>query len=68
MDRTDAELHFHIHWSGKTTLDCESFTTWALADERAKELVAPNERYSIEELGKQCPICSTRSKTARGGA
>jgi hypothetical protein len=58
MDAEAQKLHYHIRWSGKEDLDWERFATHAQADERAKELVRPNEEYTVEQQGKECPWCT----------
>ena len=49
--------HYHIHWSGKDTLDWERFVTRGEAEKSAKELVRPYESYTIEEHDGACPRC-----------
>ena len=52
--------HYHIHWSGKATLDWERFETKAEAEKSARELVHPHESYTIEEHDGTCPRCGRR--------
>jgi hypothetical protein len=54
--------HYHIHWSGKTTLDYEPFATGAEAEESAKQLARPGETFTIEEHGETCPQCMALMK------
>jgi hypothetical protein len=49
--------HYHIHWSGKPTLDWERFDTTADAEANARKLMLPGETYTIEEHGESCPRC-----------
>jgi hypothetical protein len=50
--------HFHIRWSsGK--LDWQRFVTYSDAEATAKELVQPNETFTIEEFHRNCPQCRT---------
>jgi hypothetical protein len=49
--------HYHIRWSGKTTLDWEPFHVRADAEARAKELAGLGETYAIEETDGTCPQC-----------
>jgi hypothetical protein len=56
--------HFHIRWSdGK--LDWQAFTTESEAEERAKELVLPDETYTIEKADQQCPRCEETARLLR---
>jgi hypothetical protein len=50
-------LHYHIHWSGKSTLDWECFNTHEEAETSASQLALPGETYTIEEQGLSCPQC-----------
>ena len=49
--------HFHIHWSGKPTVDWEPFSSRAEAEASAKHLALPGETYTVEEHGKSCLQC-----------
>jgi hypothetical protein len=40
--------HYHIRWSDRTTLDWECFSTSAAAEKRAKDLVRPDETYTVK--------------------
>ena len=62
MALKDGKLHYHIHWSGKATLDWESFDTSAEAEKSAKQLARIGETYAIEEHGEACPRCLDVSK------
>jgi hypothetical protein len=66
MDRK--QFHYHIRWSSRTALDWECFDTQVQAEARAKELVGPDETYSIEERDETCPRCraATELKTTYG--
>jgi hypothetical protein len=56
MDR-NPDIHFHICWSHER-IDWECFTSHTNAEERAQELVQPNETYSIESFnGHSCEQC-----------
>lgn len=50
-------LHYHIHWSGKSTLDWERFDTTADAEASARKLMLVGETYTIEEHDASCPRC-----------
>jgi len=67
MDHTQSP-HYHIRWSGKATLDWESFSTRKEAEARAKELVRRKETYIIEEHYQACPRCQAamEPKTSHG--
>lgn len=55
--------HYHIHWSSKDTLDWESFRSFAEAEGTARQLVRPDETYTIEERDDEsCPRCRTAFK------
>jgi hypothetical protein len=55
--------HFHIQWSQDEQLDWASFPTRELAEVRARELVQPNETYTIVGRGELCERCGTKSGT-----
>jgi hypothetical protein len=55
--------HHHIHWSGKDSLDWESFGSRTDAETRAGQLMRPGETYTIEERDESCPLCRTRVKS-----
>jgi hypothetical protein len=57
--------HYHIRWENKATLDWECFQTYSDAAIRAKELVRPDEIFTIEEVSSDCPL--GRTKTASAG-
>jgi hypothetical protein len=48
--------HFHIRWSN-STFDWQIFNTREEAEALAKELVLPNEQYTIEQFDGDCPQC-----------
>jgi hypothetical protein len=50
-------VHYHIRWSGKESLDWESFGMREEAETGAKRLVRSGETYVIEEFGAECPRC-----------
>jgi hypothetical protein len=60
--------HFHIRWSGKTTLDWERFSTRKEAEASAKQLVQQDETFMIEEHDATCLRCrdAMRLKHAHG--
>lgn len=49
--------HYHIHWSGRDTLDWERFSSRGEAEASAKQLVRSGETYTIEERDDACPRC-----------
>lgn len=51
------EVHYHIHWSGKDTLDWERFATREEAEGGAQQLKRMDETYTIEEFNGLCPRC-----------
>ena len=51
--------HFHIRWSGRLTLDWESFKTHSEAQATAMRLAHPHESYRIEEHDHACERCAT---------
>jgi hypothetical protein len=55
MDSGD--LHYHIHWSEKASVDWQRFDTRADAKTSAKQLALPGETYTIEEHDKSCSQC-----------
>ena len=54
--------HYHIRWSGKTTLDWERFSERAEAEASARQLMRPGEAYTIEEHDGTCPRCQETMK------
>jgi hypothetical protein len=62
--------HYHIRWSGKTTLDWERFSTAAEAEASAKQLARPGESYAIEEHDGACRRCqeAVKPKSAHGAS
>jgi hypothetical protein len=60
--------HYHICWSGKTTLDWENFGTRKEAEASAKQLVREQETYTIEERDQACLRCrdAMHLKSAHG--
>jgi hypothetical protein len=68
MDLNDGATHYHIHWTGKPTLDWACFPTRAEAEKNARQLVLPGETYTIEEHDESCPQCMNLMKrmAARG--
>lgn len=55
-------VHYHIHWSGETTLDWQRFSSRAEAETSAKQLALPGETYTIEAHGESCPQCLNLTK------
>jgi hypothetical protein len=68
MDRH--QVHYHIRWSGKTTLNWESFRTREEAQASAKKLARLGETYSVEEYDQACPRCldAMKAKSPRGAS
>ena len=56
--------HFHIRWSN-SKFDWQIFNTREEAEEAAKELVLPEETYSIEQFDGDCPQCYRTKPPAR---
>jgi hypothetical protein len=54
--------HYHIRWSGKTTLDWERFSERAEAEKSARQLMRPGEAYTIEEHDGTCQRCQETMK------
>jgi len=54
-DNSD-QLHFHIRWKAKETIDWECFSTREEAMSRALELAHPGENFTIEEVTANCPM------------
>jgi len=48
--------HYHIRWSA-LKLDWEAFSTREEAETAAKQLMRPQENYSIEQFDGECPLC-----------
>jgi hypothetical protein len=62
--------HYHIRWS-ESKLDWDIFDTPEEAEAAAKQLVLPNETYTIEQFDGDCPRCNDTSSPGRpdsGGA
>jgi hypothetical protein len=57
MNAYDGGIHYHIRWSEKAALDWACFDTRAEAEKSARQLVLPDETYTIEEYGATCPQC-----------
>jgi len=55
-------IHYHIRWSD-SKLDWEAFSTQQEAETQAKQLVLPNEKYTIEQFDGNCPRCGNGIKT-----
>jgi len=51
-------VHYHIRWS-TSKLDWEVFKTRYEAETAARQLVLPEETYTIEHFDGDCPNCST---------
>jgi hypothetical protein len=56
MYETPAGPHFHIRWSHKNDLDWECFDTFRDATNRAKELAAPGEQFTVQIVLSECAI------------
>jgi len=54
--------HYHIRWSGKTTLDWEHFSERAEAEASARQLMRPGEAYTIEEYDGTRQRCQETMK------
>jgi hypothetical protein len=54
-------MHYHIRWT-TSKLDWEVFNTREEAETAAKQLMLPNERYSIEQFDGKCTRCSEARK------
>ena len=52
------KLHYHIRWSRSGELDWEAHPVRAQAEEAARQLAQPNERYSVEQFGETCSTCA----------
>jgi hypothetical protein len=63
MDRNVADLHYHIRWTEISRLDWLPFDTRTLAKERAEQIARPDEEYTIDEYGADCPRCTARIQT-----
>ena len=52
--------HFHIRWIHRheSKIDWDVFDTPEEAETAAKQLVAPNETYAIEQFDGDCPRCN----------
>ena len=58
-------MHFHIQWVGRDKIDWARFDSQQEAEEFAKDIVLPDEKYLIQGFGQHCPTCQatrTRSK------
>jgi hypothetical protein len=62
MDRNVADLHYHIRWTKISRLDWLPFGTRALAEKRAEQIARPNEKYTVDEYGADCPRCTARAQ------
>lgn len=51
------KLHYHIRWLPKASLDWQAFDSQEDAEARARELVRPNESFTIETIQGYCDIC-----------
>jgi hypothetical protein len=65
MDYNVADLHYHIRWTEISRLDWLPFDTQASAKERAVHIARPNEQYTIDEYGADCPRCTAGIQAAR---
>lgn len=61
-------VHYHIHWFPMDRLDWERFDTAQDAEEVARCLVQPGEKFTIKVEGADCLRCAIpRAKSASGG-
>ena len=59
-----SETHYHIRWVWLNALDWERHDTHAQAEESAKQLSRPAERYVIEQFNEACVRCRTKARSA----
>lgn len=50
--------HYHIQWSHRDHLDWERFDTGQAAEEAARRLVQPGEKFRIKAEGENCSRCA----------
>lgn len=59
--------HYHIQWSCTNRLDWERFDTVQAAEEAARCLMKPGEKFTIKAEGEGCPRCAlVKAKSALG--
>lgn len=51
-------FHFHIRWSTSTVLDWQAFQGREEAEACAKDLVGPDETFTIEMCDENCTRCN----------
>lgn len=57
--------HYHIRWANGTW-DWERHSTRAVAEQNAKALTRPSEKYTVEEVAdNECPKCKPEGSVAR---
>lgn len=54
--KSPPHVHFHIHWSSGA-FEWERWDSRDEAEQRAKELAGPSEKYSIEQFDDSCEHC-----------
>lgn len=59
--KSESKPHFHIRWV-LGALDWEGHRTRAEAEEAAKRLARPDEKYTIEEADETCMECKSLSR------
>jgi hypothetical protein len=64
MDDTPVGSHFHIKWSQKNDLDWECFDNFRDATNRAKELAAPGEQFTVQMVLTACPIRGFKAQSS----
>jgi len=51
-------VHYHIRWSS-SKIDWQAFDTEQEAQIEAQRLKRPEETYTIDKFGEECPQCKT---------
>jgi hypothetical protein len=66
MEPKTAKSHYHIQWSGRSSVDWQRFETAQEAGRLADELVGPDESYTIKEFTEDaCPACERNRAQAK---
>ena len=52
------KIHYHIRWLASGELDWERHDTRTRADQAAKQLSRPDERYAVEPFEGSCVKCA----------
>jgi hypothetical protein len=64
-DDSSSATHYHIQWSRRDHLDWERFDTVQEAEQAARCLVLPGEKFTIKAACEDCPRCAmVRAKSA----